>query len=248
MKTLKALKVLFWAAALTAALWLTPNPAAALTAATGAGYKTMLEELAAAYRAQGGIIEEMYGGHIGHLAVQISQGSGAGLLISDRGTLDAAAHGVEFGAYQELGGTVLVLAWRKGLALKSPEELTGPDVKSVCLPDPHSAVYGRAAKAFLTSSGLGERLGDKVAAVSTVPQATAYLASGEMDAGFVNRTAASAAADKLGGSLEIAEGYPPIVMTAAVVKGHEDDPETKAFLAFLAGPQAKEILKKHGVW
>ena len=90
---------------------------------TGAGYKQMVEELGKAYRESGEPLEEMYGGPIGQVLVQIKQGSGADVVISDRGALEAASQGLEFGRIEPLGETVLVLAWRKGLSLESPKDL-----------------------------------------------------------------------------------------------------------------------------
>jgi molybdate transport system substrate-binding protein len=208
----------------------------------------MLEKLVSAYKAKGGQITEMYGGHIGQMVAQIAQGSGADIVVSDKATLDAVSQGVEFESYLPLGDTLLVLAWRKGLDIASPEDLATGKVKSVSHPDPQAAIYGRAASAYLKSTGLGDKLGGKLQIVSSVPQVFAYVASGEMDAGFVNRVMILNGADKIGGSLEIAEGYPPIAMVAAVVKGHGANPKVQGFLEFLASDEGKEIIKTFGIW
>jgi molybdate transport system substrate-binding protein len=221
---------------------------AGATVTTGAGYKTMLEALCAAFRESGGAVEEMYGGHIGMMLEQIKQGSGVNIVVSDKGSLDAMSAGVEFDSYEPLGDTLLVLAWRKGIEIKTPEDLTKPEIKSVAYPDAKAAIYGRAATKFLESSGIGAKIQDKVSEVSSVPQVFAYLVSGEMDAGFVNRVMIMNGADKNGGSLEIASGYPSLNMVAGVVKGAGSDPDVAKFVEFLRSPVANEILKKNGVW
>jgi molybdate transport system substrate-binding protein len=235
---------------MASALFFSPQPAAAagVVITTGAGYKTMVEELSASFRESGGTIEEMYGGHIGQMLMQIKQGSDVNVVISDKGSLDEMSQGVEFDTYEKLGGTVLVLAWRKGLEIKSPEDLTKPQIKSVCHPDTKAAIYGRAASKFLESLGIGEKISGKLSVVSSVPQAFAYLVSGEMDAAFVNRVMVQNGGAKVGGWLEIKDGYPPLDMVAAVVKGNADDENVSAFLTFLRGPKAREILKKNGIW
>jgi molybdate transport system substrate-binding protein len=215
---------------------------------TGAGYKTMVEELCKEFRASGGAIEEMYGGHIGQMLMQIKQGSDVNIVISDKGSLDEMSQGVEFDAYESLGDTLLVLAWRKGLDLKSPKDLEKAEVKSVCHPDTQSAIYGRAAGKFLESSGIGKNIEGKLSVVSSVPQVFAYLSSGEMDAGFLNRVMILNGGDKLGGWIEISEGYPSLNMVAAVVKGNGADPQVVKFLEFLRGEKGREILKKNGIW
>ena len=222
--------------------------ASGVTITTGAGYKKMVEELSAAFKAQGGDIEEMYGGHIGQMLVQIQQGSGVNVVVSDKGTLDSATANVEFDLFEPLGGTPLVLAWRKGVTIERPEDLEKPEIKSVCYPDGKSAIYGRAAVKFLQTSGIGARIADKISEISSVPQVFAYLVSGEMDAGFVNRVMIVNGGDKIGGSMEITEGYDPLDMVAAVVKGSASDPNVGKFLAFLRSDEGREILRKNGIW
>lgn len=219
---------------------------AAPSVTTGAGYMKMAKELAASYRAQGdGAIEEVYGGNMGQMLAQIEAGNGVNLVISDRGTLLASKSKVKFAKMEPLGATVLVLAWRKGLNIASPNDLAKDEVKSVAYPDPKAAIYGRAAAKYLEKTGLGAKIASKVRQVSTVPQVFSYIASGEMDAGFINRTAAKAGAGKIGGSVEIPSGYPPIVMVAAVVSGGEK--EAAPFVEFLKSDKARAIMKKHGV-
>lgn len=242
MKKFKTIAVAFVIALLVSSA----AQAAELAVTTGAGYMNMAKELAAAYRAGGGAIEEVYGGNIGQMLAQVEAGNGVNVVISDGNSLKSVKSGVKFAKTQTLGSTVLVLAWRKGLTISSPEDLTRADVKSVAYPDPKAAIYGRAAAAYLKTTGLGARIAEKVSPVSTVPQVFSYLVSGEMDAGFVNRVVVRAGKDKIGGSLEIPSGYPPIVMVAAVVEGAGNG-ASENFLKFLQSPAAKGILKKHGV-
>jgi molybdate transport system substrate-binding protein len=225
-----------------------PAFAGELRITTGAGYMKMAKELSAAFRSDGGTVEEMYGGNIGQVLAQVKAGSGVQVVISDLGTLQKSKVGVEFTEYNPIGDTVLVLAWRKGIELRSASDLEKPFVKSVCYPDPKAAIYGRAADAFLRSTGMNERIKDKLSQIATVPQVFSYLVSGEMDAGFVNRVVVRAGKEKIGGFLELTEGYPPLNMVAAVVKGEAENPNVRAFIKFLGTDKAKAIMKKHGVW
>ncbi len=222
--------------------------AGALAVTTGAGYMKMVQELSAAYRSETAKpVEEVYGGNIGQMLAQIEAGNGVNIVISDKGALKTAKSGIRIAKIQPLGSTVLVLAWRKGLELSSPNDLTGESVKSVAYPDPKAAIYGRAAAKYLETTGLGAKIAPKLSQLSTVPQVFSYLVSKEMDAGFVNRVVVRAGAAKIGGSLEIPSGYPPIEMVAAVVEGAEGDPAVADFLRFLSGDTAKAIMKKHGI-
>ncbi|MCD8338666.1 MAG: molybdate ABC transporter substrate-binding protein [Burkholderiales bacterium] len=215
---------------------------------TGAGYQPMVKELNAAYAQAGNkALTENYGGHIGQMITQIASGSPVNVVITDLGTLKGLNVPVEFAVEQPLGETPLVFVWGKGTKVEGVADIETDKVKTFAYPDAKAAVYGKAAKAYLDGKNLSEKLKDKTIEVSSVPQVIAYVTKGEVDAGFVNRSAARSAKDKLGGMQEVTEGYPKIEMAVVVVKGHENDPEIKKFLEFLQTEEAKKILDKHGV-
>lgn len=213
---------------------------------TGAGYVPMVKALVAAYQTETGAkVGTAFGGNIGQMLAQTASGSGVNVVVSDRASLSK----FKMLDHEEvvLGTTPIVLIWRKGVTLSAPEDLADPKFERVAYPDPKAAVYGRAAEDFLMMSGLGAKLEGKTHIVSAVPQVTAYVAKGEMDAGFVNRLAAKAQKAKLGGSLEIADRHQPIVMTARPVEGASKAEDVQAFLAWLSGESAKKILRENGL-
>lgn len=215
---------------------------------TGAEYVNMVKELTAAYEAAGHVkVTQNYGGNIGQMLSQIRSGNGVNVVVTDIGTLKNLKTPVEFGTISELGSTPLVFVWGKKTKVTSVADLATDKVTRFAYPDPKAAVYGRAAKAYLEGQGLTEKLKDKTLQIASVPQVMAYVVKGEVDAGFVNKTAAKTNAAKLGGSQEITAGYPPITMVAAVVKGEEKDAEVKNFLAFLKSDAARKILTKFGI-
>lgn len=215
---------------------------------TGAGYMNMAKELATAYsQTSGQKVTENYGGNIGQMMAQIANGSGSNVVISDEATLKNVKSPVELAKTESLGNTPLVFVWRKGLNIKNVENLTDDQVKSFAYPDPKAAVYGRAAQQYLNTADKDGSLSKKSMRIASVPQVIAYVAKGEIDAGFVNRTAAKANKDKIGGNYEIQSGYQPIHMVACVVKGSENDNDVKSFLSFLKTDAAKAILRKHGI-
>ena len=154
---------------------------------TGLGYKPMVQQLCAAYAAQTGTQPtEMYSGNIGQIIEQAKAGSGVSIIVSEKATLQES--GLAFAAYHPLGEAVLVLAWRKGLHLASPQDLTKPEFAKVGYPDAKAAIYGRAAVAFMKGNNLFEPLAPKLSMLSTVPQVFSYLVSGDLDAAFVTRS------------------------------------------------------------
>jgi molybdate transport system substrate-binding protein len=231
---------------LTLILALPLSAVAGPSVTTGLGYKTMVQELCALYAQKTGQkATEMYSGNIGQMLEQVKAGSGATVVISDK--LSLKASDVRFARFQPLGEAVLVLAWRKGITLQSPQDLRGAQVAKIGHPDAKAAIYGRAAVAYLKGSGLMPAVKDKVAMFSTVPQVFSYLVSGDLDAGFVNEAIVRKQGKKIGGWMEIRKDYEPLLLVAGVVQGQEDAPGVRAFMDFLATPEALAVCRKHGL-
>lgn len=84
--------------------------------------------------------------------------------------------------------------------------------------------------------------------VANVPQVSAYLVSGEVDAGFINLTDALGVRERIGGFLEIDPAlYDEVRIVAGVVEGRESLPGVEALAAYLASPEAQAILTRHGL-
>lgn len=228
-----------------AALTLAGAAQAQVTVTTGGGYIKMVEALTAQYEKDTGAkVEKAFGGNIGQMLAQVESGSPVTVVVSDATSLKKFTKALNADAGVRLGDTPLILIWRKGLTLASPEDLTSDAVKRVAMPDPKAAVYGRAAKEYLDGSGLAEKIAGKLNVVSMVPQ----VMSSEMDAGFVNLLAARQGKDKIGGFVAVKEGYEPIRMTAQPVKGAAGEADdVKAFLTWLGSPKADAVLEKFGV-
>lgn len=141
-----------------AALTLAGAAQAQVTVTTGGGYIKMVEALTAQYEKDTGAkVEKAFGGNIGQMLAQVESGSPVTVVISDATSLKKFTKALNADAGVRLGDTPLILIWRKGLTLASPEDLTSDAVKRVAMPDPKAAVYGRAAKEYLDGSGLAEK-------------------------------------------------------------------------------------------
>ena len=213
---------------------------------TGLGYKPMVQQLCAAYATQTGTQPtEMYSGNIGQIIEQAKAGSGVSIIISEKASLQES--GLAFASYHPLGEAVLVLAWRKGLHLTSPQDLGKPEFAKIGYPDAKAAIYGRAAVAFMKGNNLFDPLKSKLSMLSTVPQVFSYLVSGDLDAAFVNEAVARKQGDSVGGWMEVRDGYTPLLLVAGVVAGQEDNADVRSFLQFLKSPEAQRILAGSGL-
>lgn len=91
-------------------------------------------------------------------------------------------------------------------------------------------------------------MSDKLKVLQTVPQVSAYLVSGDLDAGLINKTDYIGIKEKVGGALEVdSKLYSPIKIIGVVLKGKEGEAEVRAMLEFLKSPEAREILRAHGL-
>jgi molybdate transport system substrate-binding protein len=216
--------------------------------AAGAGYKRPLSEIVQAYEAAGNPkIDQIYG-NMGQVLMQAKGSGNVAFIVGEENFLKKAA-GELFATYHPVGEGVLVIAYGKKIALTKPEDLLKPEITRVAIPDEKHAIYGKAGKEFLQHTHMLDKIEKKLFVVATVPQVSAYLISGEVEAGFINLTDALYIKDKIGGYLTPDKStYKPIKLVVGVLKGYEDKADVKGFLNFLGtNPQVKEILKKSGL-
>jgi len=234
-------------ACLALAVALPASAAESLTIAAGAGYRRPVSELATAFERHSGIRLEAFFGHMGQVLAQARQSDRIAVVVGDQSFLEHAGQ-LAFVRYLPAGRGRLVLAWPTGQTLGSPAELVDSRFARIALPDEHQAVYGKAASQFLARSGLAKALEARLLRVSNVPQVSAYLVSGEVDAGFLNLTDVLGVRERIGGFLEIDPGlYDEVRIVAGVIKGRETLPGVEALAEFLATPEAKAILARHGL-
>lgn len=218
-----------------------------LMIAAGAGYKPPVSALARGYEAaSGNKVEEFYG-NMAQVIAQARQSERVGLILGDLDFLQNVKE-IRFTDFLPLGDGKLVLAYAKGKAMQFPATLADADFQRIAIPDTKNAIYGKAAKEFLENSGLSDRVKGKLLMVATVPQVSAYLVSGEVDAGFINISDELGIHDKIGGYLEIdPKSYSPIKIVGGVVEGWGTKAEVRGFIEYLKTAPAQGILKKFGL-
>ncbi|MBS1208415.1 MAG: modA3 [Proteobacteria bacterium] len=214
--------------------------------AGGAGYKRPIDEMANGFEAASKIKVERIYGHMGQVLQQTRASGKVAVVFGEQDVLEKAEQ-VSFAKYLPLGEGRLVVAWSKGKTLKAPADVAGEGFPRIAVADVKQAIFGKAAIEYLQRAGLFPAVEKRLLTVSTVPQVSAYLISGEVDAGFINLTEALSIRDKIGGYLEIPAGsYTPIHITAALVAGQDTAP-VRALVDYLQTPAAHEILKRYGL-
>jgi molybdate transport system substrate-binding protein len=231
-----------------ALLWSLDTAAAnEVTLAAGAGFRRPITEIATAFEAASGHKVLQVYGHLGQVFAQARESGRVSLVCGDKVALEAAP-GLSFARMARLGLGRLVIAYRKGLTMSAPADIAKPEFKRIGIPDQAQAIYGKAGRQFLQRSGLASQIDARLVAVATVPQVTSYVASGEVDAGFVNATEALGVAGNLGGQVEVApELYDAVEVVCAILSPAKDAAVAEAFTAFLDTAPARAILTRHGL-
>lgn len=216
------------------------------TLAAGAGFRRPLAELAQSYEASSGHkILQVYG-HVGQVIAQARESAEISLLCGDKAVI-AKAEGLAFDQWIALGNGKLVVAFRKDVTLARAEDVATGGLGRIGIPDQSSAIYGKAGRQFLDRAGLAAAVDPRLVPVATVPQVTAYLVSGEIDAGFINATDAIGAGDSIGGFVEVPANLYDPVEVACGLRANATNPAIAGFAAYLASPEAGVVLRRFGL-
>ncbi len=215
-----------------------------LLIASGAGYKTVVEALAAAYSKHSGTTVERIYGNMGQVIGQAQTSGKVDLLVGEESFLRASA--LPLAEAASLGKGRLVMAWPKGKS--EPADLKDSTIGRIAIPDATRAIYGKAAMEYLNNSGQHEALKAKLVVVGTVPQVFTYLSTGEVDAGFLNLTQAMAVKEQLGGYVEMDEKlYKPIAIACIRLQTSPNAAAAENFARFLQTEEARAIIAAHGL-
>lgn len=187
------------------------------------------------------------------LAKQIENGAPADLFVSaDQRWMDYLEERqlVAAGTRVDLAGNALVLIVPPGSAL-AIEPAPGFDLagalagERLAIGDPEHVPAGRYARAALTDLGAWEAVEAQSVFAADVRAALAFVERGEVAVGIVYATDAAISESVRVVATFPQESHPPIVYPIAAV-AEQDRPAVRAFLAFLAGDAAAEILRGYG--
>jgi len=188
-------------------------------------------------------------GASGALAKQTVQGAPTDIFLSandkwlDYVVKEGKAEGKNKGVFAY---NTLVFVGKQGSAVKSLADLKG--LQRIALGTPASVPAGQYAEQAMRTAGVYEDLhkAHKLVMAQDVRQALLYADRGEVDGAFVYRTDALLATEaailfEVPDDLYDRVAYPMVMTTAGAAKA-----EVRVFYSYLAGPEAREILKKFG--
>ena len=229
-------------------LTFSPVLAADVSVAVAANFTRPAEEIGAAFTAKTGSTVSFSFGATGALYAQITQAAPFEVFLSADDERPAQAVTEGFG----VEGTVFTYAVGK-VVLYSPSldvtdgaaVLKGGAYSHIAIADPATAPYGKAALEVLEKLGLTEAVTPRVVTGQNISQTLQFVDSGNAELGFV---ALSQVAGKPAAQVWLvpAEDYAPIRQHAVLLKTGEADPAARAFIEFLKGPEATDIIRKYG--
>jgi molybdate transport system substrate-binding protein len=123
--------------------------------------------------------------------------------------------------------------------------LDTPGIKRIGIGNPSTAPFGRYARDILMRENLWDALKPRFIFGDTVRQVVDYVARAEVDAGFVFKTDAASAKDRIRLAFELSATR-PIRYPIAVVAGSRQPPLAQSFLNYVSGPPGQAVLAKYG--
>ncbi len=225
---------------------------ARITVACAANMRYAMEELQDSFATTGDSIQAVYGAS-GNLLTQIKNGAPFDLFLSaDEACPESlwnAGGAVSPPAVYTYGR--LILWTTKAVSLQAGlSALLDSAVKTIAIPDPGIAPYGKAAVAALSKAGLYSRIRSRLVYGENIGQAAQYIATGAVDAGF-NAEAIVVAGPMKGKGTWIAIDsalYPPIAQAAVLCRFGKDHHfrEAKRFMALLYSANGRALLARYG--
>jgi molybdate transport system substrate-binding protein len=219
-----------------------------VSVAVAANFTAPVKEIAAAFERSSGHHVVLSFGATGALYTQITQDAPfeAFLAADEARPKRAVADGLAAADSLFVYAVGKLVLWSKSAdAVKDESTLKTASFAKISICNPVAAPYGAAAVATMQKLGLYETLKPKLVEGADITQAFQFADSGNAEVGFV---ALSQLAGKTGGSRWVVpqDLYPAIKQDAVLLKKGESHPAAKAFLQFLKGPEAHEIIEKYG--
>lgn len=190
-------------------------------------------------------------GSSGQLYAQIASGAPFDVFLSADQDRPAAAVEAGFAVPETqrtfaLGRLIVLFRDAETAArLGTPPDLARVSLLSVA--NPATAPYGAAAMQVLEALGMRRALAGRIAEAQNVSGVNAAVASGAAEAGF----AALGSVVRPGGPepegwIVPQDLHDPIRQDAVLLARGADNPAARAFLDYLAGDRARQIIRAHG--
>ena len=129
---------------------------------------------------------------------------------------------------------------------KGLEMLTDPSVKRIAVAKPELAPYGDRAMEVLKSTGLYNKVKDKIIYADNISQTAQFAQTGNAEVGFLALSLTMTPDMK--GSVYVVDPklYKPVEQAMILVKGWKTNPEGAKFMKFVLSADCKPLFEKYG--
>ncbi|WP_235727749.1 molybdate ABC transporter substrate-binding protein [Maridesulfovibrio frigidus] len=214
--------------------------------ASGAGYRSLVDDLSDSYtKDTGNKVERIYG-NMARVTAQARISGAVDMVLGDKDFLEKATLSAK--TTQPVGTGKLVVAYPIGASYQNESDLLSKSITRIAIPDTQKAIYGKAAMQYLRGKGLYNKVESKLLIVGTVPQAASYVIAGEVDYALINLTHAQKISKSIGGyALIDQKDYSPIRIVIWQMNNAANEKECADFMAFLKSDKARKIIARHGM-
>lgn len=223
------------------------------TVAVAANFKGVVERLAPMFAEATGHTLTVSAGSSGKLYTQIKNGAPFDVMLSaDQqrpALLETEGGGAPGSRFTyAVGRLVLWSADPSAVGDDGAATLRRGDFRNVALANPETAPYGAAAVEALRALGLEETLRPKIVQGENIGQTFQLVSTGNAELGFVALSQAlDPKAGAKGGRWDVpADLYAPIRQDAILLDHGAGNPAARAFLDFLKGDAAHEVIAAAG--
>ena len=217
--------------------------------AAAANLRFVFDEIKSSYiSANPKVTVEVNFGSSGALLQQILNGAEFDVFMAADNSFPAKLkdQGAASGEIKTYALGKLVL-WSNTLDLsKGFEMLIDPSVKRIAIAKPELAPYGDRAIEVLKSSGLYDKIKDKIIYADNISQTAQFAQTGNAEVAFLAMSLTLT--PEMKGSVYVIDPklYKPIEQAMVLVKSWKVNPEAAKFMKFVLSPTCKPIFEKNG--
>lgn len=226
---------------------LAPASAASTSVAVASSFSDAATEIAAAFTRATGHRALLSFGATGQLYTQITQEAPFEVLLAADDKRPARAvqesYGVAGSVFTYAIGRLVLYSADRNL-VTGPEVLESSNFRQIAIANPETAPYGLAAVQVMSALGVYETLRPRIVQGQNIGQTWQFVQTGNAGLGFV---ASGQVSQTDAGSrwLVPQELHEPIRQDAVLLRKGRENPAAIAFLEFLQGEIAAEIIKKY---
>jgi molybdate transport system substrate-binding protein len=224
---------------------------AQVTVAAAANFTDATRDLVPLFEEATGHTARVSYGSTGKLYAQIANGAPFDVFLAADGARPERAEkeglAVPGTRFTYARGRLVLFSTTPGLFQDGEAYLREGDFTRAAIANPKTAPYGLAAQQVLEHLGLWEEIQARVVRGNSISQAFQFVATGNAEVGFVALSQVQAWASGAGSQWIIPQAYyAPIDQQALLLQRGADNAAARAFLEFLRGPQAREVILGYG--